>query len=398
VSGWPLVTLGDIFTIARGGSPRPIDAFLTEDPEGVNWIMIGDAAEGSKYILSTKKRIRRDGVSRSRRVNPGDLLLTNSMSFGRPYILKTSGCIHDGWLVLSPRSNEIAPDFFYHMLGSAALYQQFSRLAAGAVVKNLNIDLVKSVQVSLPPLREQLRLAGILDKADAIRRRRKEAITLTEEMLRSAFLEMFGDPVTNPKRWDVKPLGDLVDIRGGGTPSRNRADFFQGSIPWATAKDFKSDFMSDTQEHISNEAVRASATQVVPAGTLLVVVKSKILMRRLPIAVTRVPLCFNQDVKGLIPFDLNEGAYLSAHLRLAQRQLLDLARGVNTEGLTLPHLRSHAVMQPPTHLRRSFTAFESRAREGLDREALALRDAESLFDSLVTEAFAYRSTNREASC
>src|SRR5207253_5208354 len=103
MNGWRDAALGDIFEIARGGSPRPIDEFITDDPNGINWIMISDASEGSKYITATKKRIRAEGAQRSRQVKPGDFLLTNSMSFGKPYIMRTSGCIHDGWLVLSPR-------------------------------------------------------------------------------------------------------------------------------------------------------------------------------------------------------------------------------------------------------------------------------------------------------
>lgn len=99
----PRAELGEIFEIARGGSPRPIDAYVTDDLEGVNWISISDASDSSKYITSTKRRIKQSGVSKSRLVYPGDLLLTNSMSFGRPYIMGTSGCIHDGWLVLSDK-------------------------------------------------------------------------------------------------------------------------------------------------------------------------------------------------------------------------------------------------------------------------------------------------------
>src|SRR5205085_12050944 len=140
--------LGDVFDIARGGSPRPIDAYITDDPEGVNWIPIADASASSKYIYTTKKRIRKEGVSRSRTVKPGDFLLTNSMSCGRPYILKTSGCIHDGWLVLSSKKDNVDQDYFFHLLGSEAIYSEFSRLAAGATVKNLNIDLVAGVQVA----------------------------------------------------------------------------------------------------------------------------------------------------------------------------------------------------------------------------------------------------------
>lgn len=89
---WPVKTLGDLFEISRGGSPRPIQDFLTDEVDGVNWIMISDASASGKYIERTAKRIRTDGVARSRRVSPGDFLLTNSMSFGRPYIMKTEGC------------------------------------------------------------------------------------------------------------------------------------------------------------------------------------------------------------------------------------------------------------------------------------------------------------------
>lgn len=193
MSAWPTKSLDEIFDIARGGSPRPIDKFITDDPDGVNWIMIGDASAGSKYIRNTKKRIIPAGVSRSRTVKPGDFLLTNSMSFGRPYILETHGCIHDGWLVLSPKNDNVNSDYFYHLLGSPAIYGEFERLAAGATVKNLNIDLVKSVRVALPPLEEQRRIAAILDQADELRRKRQNAIDRINRLSQAIFQEMFGD-------------------------------------------------------------------------------------------------------------------------------------------------------------------------------------------------------------
>ena len=163
--GWPTSALADLFEISRGGSPRPIDDYITESPDGVSWIMIGDAPEGSKYITATKKKIKPEGVKRSRSVKPGDFLLTNSMSFGRPYIMRTSGCIHDGWLVLSPRKSNVVPDYFYSLLGSRALYTEFSRRAPGATVKNLNIGLVRSVVVPVPPEAKQREYA---DRVSAI--------------------------------------------------------------------------------------------------------------------------------------------------------------------------------------------------------------------------------------
>lgn len=148
---WPKEPLANLFEIARGGSPRPIDAYITESPDGVNWIMIGDTVDGSKYIDGTRKKIRKEGVSRSRLVQPGDFLLTNSMSFGRPYILRTAGCIHDGWLVLSPRDSRTSPDYLHSVLSSPSIYAEFARRAPGAIVKNLNIDLVSGVEIPVPP-------------------------------------------------------------------------------------------------------------------------------------------------------------------------------------------------------------------------------------------------------
>jgi type I restriction enzyme S subunit len=227
MSAWPIVALEDVFAVARGGSPRPIDSFITDDPNGVNWIMIGDASEGSKYISSTKKRIIKEGVKKSRMVSAGDFLLTNSMSFGKPYILKTSGCIHDGWLVLSPRHDQIHSDFFYYLLGSDLVYSNFKKLAAGAVVKNLNSELVRGVQIPLPPLAEQKRIAAILDAADALRTKRRESLAQLDALLQSTFLTLFGDPVTNPMGWPRITLGELAREKPNNGIFRKNPEYVQ---------------------------------------------------------------------------------------------------------------------------------------------------------------------------
>ena len=105
--------LGDLVQIARGGSPRPIKSFLTNSEDGINWIKIGDTEQGGKYIFTTKEKITQSGLAKSRYVKEGDFLLSNSMSFGRPYILRTSGCIHDGWLVLSNYEKSFDMNFLY---------------------------------------------------------------------------------------------------------------------------------------------------------------------------------------------------------------------------------------------------------------------------------------------
>ena len=160
---WEWVRLGTICEIARGGSPRPIKQFLTDSSDGINWIKIGDSDKGGKYINSTKEKIIPEGVSKSRMVYAGDFLLTNSMSFGRPYILNVDGCIHDGWLVLSGYQNCFDRDYLFYLLSSRFAYFQFCDVVSGAVVKNLNSDKVASALFPLPPFEEQKRIVKKID-------------------------------------------------------------------------------------------------------------------------------------------------------------------------------------------------------------------------------------------
>lgn len=159
--------MGELATIVRGASPRPIHAFITDSEDGVPWIKIGDVAPGGKFITGTAERVTPAGAEKSRRVRPGDFVLSNSMSFGRPYILKIEGCIHDGWLAISDFSGSFLSDFLYHLLRSAPVQAEFARRAGAGTVQNLNAEIVKSVVVPVPPLEEQRRLVSILDKFDA---------------------------------------------------------------------------------------------------------------------------------------------------------------------------------------------------------------------------------------
>jgi len=121
INEWPMARIGDVCIVERGGSPRPIEKFITDDPNGINWINIGDT-DDSMYITSTAQKIIPEGMKKSRYVRPGDFLLSNSMSFGRPYILKIDGCIHDGWLLLRDEEGRFDKRFLYYYLSSPSTY------------------------------------------------------------------------------------------------------------------------------------------------------------------------------------------------------------------------------------------------------------------------------------
>jgi len=163
---WEVRKFGECVLIQRGGSPRPIENFTTNDENGINWIKIGDVAIGSRYITKTKEKIIPEGEKHSRKVQKGDLILSNSMSFGRPYIMAIDGCIHDGWLLIRDEKNMFDLEYLLQLLSSDYMLTQYRAVASGGVVINLNSELVQSTNVFIPNKNEQHRIGKYFSELD----------------------------------------------------------------------------------------------------------------------------------------------------------------------------------------------------------------------------------------
>lgn len=166
VIDWEQRKFGELVTIERGGSPRPIDKFITNDENGLNWVKIGDAPEHGNYITQTKEKIRPEGLSKTREVHPGDLVLSNSMSFGRPYIMAIDGCIHDGWLAIRDTKKNFELKFLCTLLGTDGMLNQYKAMAAGSTVNNLNKELVGGTTVEFPMMEEQIKIGDYFTTID----------------------------------------------------------------------------------------------------------------------------------------------------------------------------------------------------------------------------------------
>ena len=162
------VKLGDISSIVRGASPRPISNYITFEEDGVNWIKIGDVNPESKYVEKTKEKITLEGVKKSRIVKKGDLILSNSMSFGRPYIVNQKGCIHDGWILISDYQTSYSTDFLYYLLTSNKVQKYMRDNVISGTVQNLNTDIVKNIEIPLLSLEVQKRIVEVLDNFEKI--------------------------------------------------------------------------------------------------------------------------------------------------------------------------------------------------------------------------------------
>lgn len=194
--------------IERGGSPRPIDDFITDAPNGLNWVKIGDAPTQGNYITKTAEKIRPEGLSKTREVHPGDLILSNSMSFGKPYIMGIDGCIHDGWLLIRNTYGVFDLTFLCHLLGTPQMLSQYRSLAAGSTVNNLNKELVGNTVVTIPSITEQRVLGDYLERLDNL-------ITL-HQCKESAFSEWKDSDFLQKHKttWEQRKLSEIYQNIG----------------------------------------------------------------------------------------------------------------------------------------------------------------------------------------
>jgi type I restriction enzyme S subunit len=346
---WKTVKLGDAIEIARGGSPRPIKSFITTEDDGVNWIKIGDTEKGGRYIYTTKEKIKPSGVSRSRHVKENDFLLSNSMSFGRPYILKTSGCIHDGWLVLSEYQELFSADYLYYLLSSSLVQNQFERLARGSTVRNLNIELVSQVTVPLPPLAEQQRIVAKLDAAFA---EIDGAIEVTDKETSEAnnlFDSALGSQITN-QAFPKEKIQAVCTI-GDGNHSSNypkKTEMVQQGVPFLRAGNVQNGTVVDGDlKFISDEKHQKLKKGHLQQGDVLITNRGEIGKTAI------VPKAFhganlNSQVAWLRPNEnlLSEFLFYALNTRVARQAFGLQQTGAALQQLTIKQLKVFEIPLP----------------------------------------------------
>ena len=225
---WKDEKFGQCTLIQRGGSPRPIENFITKSKNGINWIKIGDVATGSRYITKTKERIIPEGEKHSRKVYKGDLILSNSMSFGRPYIMAIDGCIHDGWLLIRDEKKRFSLEYLLQLLSSEYMLNQYKALASGGVVINLNSELVQSTNVFIPNIKEQTKIGNYFQHLVRLIEEKAKKEDKLKSLKKAMLQKMFPkDGATTPEirfkgfsgEWEEKEIGDLFIVTRGNVLS-----------------------------------------------------------------------------------------------------------------------------------------------------------------------------------
>ena len=281
--------------------------------------------------------------------------------------------------------DRVEPRYLAWFFRSPGYWRQIGLSTTGTAQPGVNASKLRSINVPHFPVAEQRRIADILDKADAVRRKRREAIALTEELLRSAFLEMFGDPVTNPMGWPVRPLGMLGELDRGRSRHRPRDDprLLNGPHPLIqTGEVANCDGVISRYERTYSE-VGLMQSKMWPAGTLCITIAANIAKT----GVLGFDACFPDSVVGFTPGEHVTTEYVQYWMSFLQPILEKQAPQSAQKNINLEILRNVTTPCPPLDRQRRFSALVHDTREVRARLREAGGGAEALFDCLVARAF-----------
>ena len=383
---WPVATVGEVCEVVSGATPR------TGKPEfwdgNVPWVTPKDLSKlGQKHLSDTPRKITKAGLkSCSARMLPAQsVLLSSRAPIGLVAINTLPVCTNQGFKSLVPRFDLVSPDFLFWWLKAQEKHIQSK--GRGATFKEVSKKIVEDLQIPLPPLPEQKRIAGILDAADALRAKRREALAQLDTLLQSTFLDMFGDPVTNPMGWDTSALGEVGEVITGNTPSRKHPEYYGEDIEWIKSDNINdpSFVLTEAEERLSVAGKAVARTS--PRGSILVtcIAGSPSCIGNAAIAAREV--AFNQQINAFVPGE-RIALWFAFGMFWVGKRLVQSASTSSMKGMVSKSAFSAiSIPIPPTSLQSRFDAIGESVEHQKASQRAHLAELDTLFTSLQSRAF-----------
>ena len=350
--GWDAATIADVCEPAELRDPR-------QDPAGeFHYVDISGIDRTCKAIAEHRTLSGADAPSRARKaIRKGDVLVStvrpnlNAVAMVPAYL--DGHIASTGFCVLRPNRAVIEPRYLFYRTLTPEFVTALTARVRGISYPAVSDKDVKQVEVPLPPLAEQRRIAEILDRADDLRRLRAEADARANRILPSLFVRMFGDPATNSMHWPIKRIGEVCDIVSGATPRTERPEFWGGGIPWATPKDLSELdgwSLDRTARTLTGEGLASCSAAMVPEGSVLLSSRAPIGL----VAVAGMPMCTNQGFKNLVCGSDVDPWYLFGWCRIRTTYLQSLGRGATFKEISKRIVESIELPLPPMQRQRHF--------------------------------------------
>ena len=290
------------------------------------------------------------------------LLAEDGGNFGskeKPIAYRVSGkCwVNNHAHVLKPKE-EIDVDYLCYSL----MFYKVDGMINGATRKKLTQTAMKKMKIPLRNIVEQKKIVQQLNKIIEIREKAKKELNLLDNLIQARFVELFGDAVYNDKKWETDTVKNLCkEIYGGGTPSKAHPEYYKdGDIPWVSAKDMKTDVLKDSQIKINQLGVDNSTARLVPVNSVIMVIRSGILKHTLPVAVNKVPITVNQDLKVFIPEERILTRFLAVQFKMQEKDILSGVRAVTADNIEFNSLKQRRMIVPPIDLQQKYLMFLER--------------------------------------
>lgn len=379
--------LDELFELQMGKTPSRDNKDYWNSGSN-KWVSIADLSKCGKYIQETKeclsdKAIEESGINQ---IPENTVIMSFKLSIGKTAI--TVEPMYSNEAIMSfidKRKVELIPDYIYYMF----LKKDWDVGTNNAVMgKTLNKATLSQTKVTIHDIQQQKQIVKILDKVTGIIAARKAELDELEHLVKARFVEMFGDPMSNSMGWHCLLLTEVCEaIFGGGTPSKSHPEYFTGTIPWISPKDMKNSVISDSIDHITEDAIVNSTTNLIPINSVLMVIRSGILKHTLPVAINSVLVTINQDMKAFVPNSAVTPEYLMYYFKAIELDVLSGVRGVTADNIDFKAFQTRMVIVPPIELQNQFSAFVAQTDKSKVVIQKSLDETQLLFDSLMQEFF-----------
>ena len=375
-------TIKDIAKFIRTGKTPPTQEVKYFDGE-VNWYTPGDLDKG-KY-LSTSKRTLTNLAFEDKKavVFPKNTLIVGCIGDIGKLGITVDDCSSNQQLTgIYPNDNVDVNYLYYWFKGNKSLIDSY---ANNAVVPILNNRTLETIKLPIPPLSQQQKIANILDAADALRKNDKALVAKYDELTQALFLDMFGDPVSNPKNLPKIKLGELGKWQSGGTPSRSKSEYYNGRIPWLSSGELNEMYVSESKEHITETAIKESSTRLIEKGSLLLGMYDTAALKS---TISTIDITCNQAIAySKLDDKLVSTVYAYFIIQIGKEDYKKLQRGVRQKNLNLSMIKNLEILLPHLKLQNQFAERVAVIEEQKAIAQKSLEHSESLFNSLLQKAF-----------
>ena len=381
---WKTVRLGDVCEILNGYAFKS-DKYVNS---GIRVIRITNVQKGfiednspAFYPITEKENLK------DYELYENDLLISLTGNVGRVALLSKDmlpaalnqrvGCIRI-------KDKNILISYLFTYLNSDKFESDCIFSARGIAQKNMSTEWLKKYLIPLPPLAEQKHITAILDKTQKIIAEHKQMLQKYDTLIKSRFIEMFGDPVINEKGWDLEQLNNLGKWESGGTPSRTKSKYFTGTIPWYSAGELNSLYLQDSIEKITEEAIKESSAKLFKKGSLFVGMYDTAAFK---MGIATKDCSSNQACANILPNEKANVLWLYYELLEMKEYFLRNRHGVRQKNLNLGMIKSFEIPVPPLTLQNDFAAFVQQIDKSKSAVQKSLEKTETLYKSLMQQYF-----------